>query len=155
MSTIYLRRMQHGFIPDTESDWEAAKRFKLGQVVRSEITIARNVRFFRKWWALIEVAFGMWEETGVKGEYKGEEIRPNIERFRKDVTILAGHHHAVVNLRGEVRLEADSISFGNMQEETFEKLYNSTLTVIVHKVMRGRVSEQRLREMAQAVEEFS
>lgn len=155
MSKVYLRRVQHGFIPDTEHDWEAAKRFKLGQVVKAEVTNPRNVRFFRKWWALVQVAFEMWEETGVKAEYKGEEILPNLERFRKDVTILAGHYKAVVNLRGETRLEADSIAFGSMSEETFEKLYNATLTVIVHKVMQGRVSEQRLREMAQAVEEFA
>jgi hypothetical protein len=80
---------------------------------------------------------------------------PSFERFRKDVTILAGHHHPVVNLKGELRMEADSIAFGNMSEEEFEKLYNATLAVLVHKVMRGRVSEARLREMAEAVEEFA
>jgi hypothetical protein len=97
----------------------------------------------------------MWEEIGVRAEYKGEPVMPSFERFRKDVTILAGHHHPVVNLKGELRMEADSIAFGNMSEEEFEKLYNATLAVLVHKVMRGRVSEARLREMAEAVEEFA
>lgn len=150
-----MRRTMHGFIPDTEKDWEAAKRFKLGSVAKAEVTNPRNLRFFRKWFALVQVGYEMWEETGIRAEYRGEEIRPNFERFRKDVTILAGHCHAVVNLRGEVRLEADSIAFGSMDEEIFEKLYNTTLTVLVHKVMRGRVSEARLKEMAEAVEEFA
>lgn len=155
MTTLHLRKTLQGFVPDTERDHEAAKRFKLGSTVKADITNPRNLRFFRKWWALVQVAFEMWEEIGVRATYKGEEVRPNFERFRKDVTILAGYHHPVVNLRGEVRMEADSISFGNMDEETFEKLYNATLATIVSKVMQGRVSEDRLREMAEAVEEFA
>ncbi len=155
MTAIFMRRTMHGFVPDTEKDWDAAKRFKLGSVAKAEVTNPRNVRFFRKWWALIEVGYGMWEETGIKAEYKGEEVRPNLERFRKDVTILCGHCHPVVNLKGELRLEADSIAFGSMDEDIFERLYQTTLTVLVHKVMRGRISEQRLREMAEAVEEFA
>jgi hypothetical protein len=155
MNRIYLRRVQQGFIPDTAEDWEKAKRYKLGAVVKAEVTNPRNLKFFRKFFALIQVGFEMWEEVCPRLQYKGEEVKPSIDRFRRDVTILAGHHHPVVNLKGELRMEADSIAFGNMSEEEFEKLYNATLSVLVHKVMRGRVSEARLREMAEAVEEFA
>lgn len=155
MTAIYLRRMQHGFVPDTAEDWDKAKRFKLGAVVKAEVKNPRNLRFFRKWWALVQVGFEMWEEVGVRAEYKGEEVLPNFERFRKDVTILAGFGHPVVNLRGELRFEADSIAFGNMDEERFENLYNATLSVLVRKVLQGRVTEDRLREMAEAIEEFA
>ena len=155
MTDIYVRKTMHGLIPDTAEDWEKVKRFKIGEVVKAKITHPRNLRFFRKWWALVQVGYELWEETGVKANYKGEDVRPNFERFRKDVQILAGHYHPVVNIRGELRLEADSIAFASMDEDTFEKLYNSTLTVLVHKVMQGRVSEEKLRQMAEAVEEFA
>ena len=155
MTQVYLRKTPQGFVPDTDRDWDAAKRFKLGAVVKAEITNPRNVRFFRKWWALVQVGYEMWEETGVSAEYKGEKVLPNFDRFRRDVTILAGYGHPVVNLRGEVRVEADSISFGKMDEDTFENLYSATLTAIVHKVLRGRISEDRMREMADAVMEFA
>lgn len=155
MTDVYLRKVPHGFVPDTEKDWEAAKRFRLGQVVKAEMVNPRNLRFFRKWWALIGVGFELWEESGVRAEYKGEEVAPNMERFRKDVTILAGFGYPVVNLRGDVRMEAESIAFGSMSEERFDKLYQATLATIVHKVMRGRVSEEQLRQMAEAVEEFA
>ena len=155
MTDIYVRKTMHGLIPDTAEDWEKVKRFKIGEVVKAKITHPRNLRFFRKWWALVQVGYELWEETGVKANYKGEDVRPNFERFRKDVQILAGHYHPVVNIRGELRLEADSIAFGSMDEDTFEKLYNATLTVLVHKVMQGRVSEAKLREMAEVVEEFA
>ena len=155
MSVLHLRRIPQGFVPDTDEDWEACSRFKLGAVVKADVVNPRNLRFFRKWFALVKVGFDLWEETGVAAIYKGEQIRPSFDRFRKDVTILAGFHHAVINVNGELRLEADSIAFGSMDEDTFENLYNATLTTIVHKVMRGRISEERLREMAERVEEFA
>lgn len=155
MTTVYLRKTLQGFVPDTDEDHDAAKRFRLGQVAKAEITNPRNVRFFRKWWALVKVGFDLWEETGIRLQHQGVEVLPNFERFRKDVTILAGFHHPVVNVRGELRLEADSIAFGKMDEETFDKLYSATLTALVHKVMKGRVSEERLLEMAEAVEDFA
>lgn len=155
MTTVYLRKTISGLVPDREEDAEALKRFKLGDVVKAEVTFPRNIRFFRKWWALAKVGFGLWEETGVRAEYKGQIILPNFEKFRKDVIILTGHCHPVLNVRGELRLEADSIAFGNMGEETFENLYQGTLTTITHKIMRGKVSEDRLREMADRVEEFA
>lgn len=155
MTTLYLRKTMGGLVPDTDEDFEASKRFKLGQVVKAEITNPRNLAFFRKWFALVKVGFNLWDETGIRAEWKGEEIRPDFDRFRKDVTILAGFGRPVVNLKGEIRYEADSISFGKMDEDAFEKLYNATLTTIVQKVMRGKVSEERLREMAERVEEFA
>lgn len=155
MTTVYLRKTISGLVPDREEDAELIRRFKVGSVVKAEITHPRNLRFFRKWFALVKVAFGLWEETGIHATHKGQTILPNFEKFRKDVTILAGHCHPVINVNGELRLEADSISFSHMDEETFERLYSATLTAIVHRVMRGRISEERLREMAERVEEFA
>lgn len=155
MSVVHLRRIPQGFVPDTDDDWEACTRFTVGSVVKADVVNPRNYRFFCKWFALVKVGFGLWEETGVAVIHKGEKVRPNFSRFRKDVTILAGYHHPVININGELRLEADSIAFGKMDEDTFEKLYEATLATIVQKVMRGRITEERLREMAQAVEEFA
>jgi hypothetical protein len=155
VTAVYLRRVPQGFIPDTEEDFEECKTFKLGEVVKAEVTRPRNLPFFRKYFALLKVSFQLWEELGVRATYKGEEVRPNLKRFRKDVICLAGYGTPVVNLRGEVRIEADSISFGKMEEETFEKLYSETINVILHKVLRGKVPEARLREMVDAVMEFA
>lgn len=155
MAEIFLRRTVGGFVPDSEADQDRVRKFKMGEVVRAKVSKPRNLKFFRKWWGLVTVGFEMWQELGVRAEFKGEEVRPNIERFRKDVTILAGHFHPVVNLRGELRLEADSIAFDGMAEETFEALYNETLAVLVHKVMRGKVTEEKLREMAEQIEAFA
>ncbi len=155
MTTVYLRKTMGGFVPATDEDAELLKRFKLGQVAKAEIVNPRNYKFLCKWMALVKVAFGLWEETGVRAEYKGQEILPNFDKFRKDVTILAGYWHPVLNINGDTKAEADSISFASMDEETFVKLYSATLTAIVHRIMRGRITEDRLREIAERVEEFA
>ena len=59
----------------------------------------------------------------------------NKERFRKDIAILAGFFDSTVNLKGEVRLEAKSISFAQMDEIEFEALYNQTINVILQSVL--------------------
>jgi hypothetical protein len=107
MNRIYLRRVQQGFIPDTAEDWEKAKRYKLGAVVKAEVTNPRNLAFFRKWWALITVGFDLWEELCPRIQYKGQDVAPNIERFRKDLIILCGYSTPTLNIKGELRMEAD------------------------------------------------
>lgn len=155
MSTVFLRRTVGGFVPDSGRDHDALRRFKLGDIAKADVVNPRNLKFFKKWWALIEVAFGLWEEVCPQLTYRGQAVRPNMERFRKDVTILAGFGSPVVNLKGEVRIEADSIAFGSMTEENFEKLYSATLDVILEKVLKGRFTEERLREMVDSVMEFA
>ncbi len=58
----------------------------------------------------------------------------NFERFRKDLTILAGHYHVVIRLDGTAKPEADSLAFGNMDQETFNGLYSNVLDVILKKI---------------------
>jgi hypothetical protein len=155
MNRIYLRRVQQGFIPDTAEDWEKAKRYKLGAVVKAEVTNPRNLAFFRKWWALVTVGFDLWEELCPRLQYKGQDVAPNIERFRKDLIILCGYSTPTLNIKGELRMEADSIAFGNMSEEDFDGLYQKTIDVLLHKVLRGNVSAERLRDMVDSIMEFA
>ena len=156
MTTVYLRKTMGGFLPDTEEDQEKCKRFRMGDICKAEIVIPRNYEFFKKWWALVTVGYQLWSELCPPTFHRGTPVQPNIERFRKDVTIMAGYRHLVVNIHGEIRWEADSISFGNMLETTFDKLYSATIDVLLQKVLVGRgITEDRLREMAESVMDFA
>ena len=156
MSEVYLRKLANGTLAGaTEEDQEALKRFKIGVAVRCEVKQVRNYEFLKKWFALVNFAFDQWSEFPMP-EYKGETVQPNRDKFRRDVTILAGYSHPVVNVRGEVRVEADSISFANMSEETFEKLYSKTIDVILQKILyRKGYTEEQLRELVDRTLAFS
>ena len=156
MTTIYLRRTLGGFAPDKEEDHDACKRLKMGEIVRAEVVRPRNILYFRKWWALVKVGYELWEETCPRHQHKGMDVLPEFDRFRRDVTILAGFAKPVVNVRGELRLEAESIAFGNMTEDRFDALYSATIDVLLQKVLTGRgISESQLRTMADLVMDFA
>lgn len=122
--------------PVDEESRALVDRLKTGQGVRASIKRARNVRFHRKAFALFKLAFDSWEPETPQS-YKGEAVSKDFDRFRKDMTILAGFYRAVYNARGEVRLEAESLSFANMDEGRFEKVFRAVLTVVWNRVLRN------------------
>ena len=148
--------MQGALIPASEEDADALKRFRVGGMINAKITQMRNVQFFKKWFKLVRVAYDLWIELSEMPLYKGEKIQPNFEKFRQDLTIMAGYSDVVVNIRLEARAVAKSIAWGNMDEDDFQKLYNATINAVLTKVLHGKsVTEQRLHEMCDAVMDFA
>jgi len=128
-----LLKINGAFMPAFESDRETTAKIKNGALVRAEIIQPRNAKFHRKMMALINLAFDAWEPP--EKEYKGMPVQKNFDRFRKDLVIAAGFYTVVANLKGEVRAEAQSISFAKMDEEEFSRVYNSVANVILQKVL--------------------
>lgn len=152
---VLLSKTSQGLVPVNETEFAKLTKVKLGKVVRADIVQMRNDKLFRKWWALAQIAFDIWAETAKTQEYKGEPVLPDFDRFRKDLTIMAGFYRPVWNLKGELRLEAESISFANMTEERFEKLYSATINVILKKIIpKGRYTEKELRDTVEQVMRF-
>ena len=148
MSEIYLSKTASGSLaPASEEDAALLKRFKIGAVVRCEVSGMRNYEYHKKFFALVKFAYDHWSDSASL-TYRGQPVLPSFDRFRRDVTILAGHGHPVANLRGEVRFEADSISFCSMTPETFEALYSATIDVVLNKILTGKgYTEEKLREL--------
>lgn len=132
-----FQKTQFGLAPlaDDAKEWLFKK--KLGATIMVEPKEMRNGAFFRKWWALVNVGFDYWGDAAETIEYKGQKVEPEFERFRKDVTITAGFYYPVVNLKGEVRIEAESLKWSSMTEERFTKLYEATSKVLLAKVFNG------------------
>lgn len=133
---IQAIRVPTGYLFATDADREAAKRHRVGQEVTLEAKTTRNGKFHRKYFALLNLGFEYWQTDD--REHKGRAVAKNFERFRKDVAILAGHYDPVWNLAGEMRLEARSISFANMSDEEFEKLYEATIQILIDKVLAAK-----------------
>jgi len=135
MSDVLLMKTPAGALVPIDSDGvEYIAGLKVGQSVRAKITKANNVAFHRKLFALFNFAYEQWEPE--EKMYKGEIVQKNFDQFRKDITILAGYYQTVVNLKGEVRVVAQSLSFGAMDQGEREKLYGSVISVILQKVLR-------------------
>ncbi len=153
---VFLTKTMSGALVPMDQETEAFKRFKAGSVIRCEVKEMRNGRFFRKWWALAKVGFDLWTESMPGVEYKGVEIEPSFDRFRKDLTVLSGYYEPVFNVRGEIRMEPKSLKWSSMDEGEFAELYQKTLTTIINKIIPQRkMTEDDLRSWADRVMEFA
>lgn len=117
-------------MPANAESSEYTEKCKQGQLLNCDVSKPRNPKFHRKFWALIDTAFNWWvppyQETTLLEEKYGRP-EANRDRFRKELTIMAGFAEPVINLKGEYRLEAKSISFANMDDDEFAEVYNRTI----------------------------
>jgi hypothetical protein len=145
--------------PADDEARETMRKWKIGALVRLEAAQMRNGPFFRKWWALVQLGFDYWAETCKPMEYKGRPVLPNFDRFRKDVTIMAGFYEPTWNIKGEMRVDAESLKWSSMSEERFTKLYDATITTLLRMVFNGknarRWSEEELRMATDQVMAFA
>lgn len=159
MAELLFQKGNVGLIPACEEAIEWMRKKKLGATILVEPREMRNGSFHRKWFALVKLAFDYWSENAETIEYKGRPVLPDFERFRKDVTIMAGFYKPVVNLKGETRLEPESLKWASMTEDRFGQLYDATIRVLLERVFNGRVcpnwTEAELRSVSEQILEFA
>lgn len=136
MKVDVLKSPAGALIPASEEASDLLRKIKAGTALSVEIRRIRNYKFHKKMFALFKLAFDVWEPETPQ-TYKGEVVSKDFDRFRKDMTILAGFYKAVYNARGEVRLEAESLSFASMAEDRFEKVFRAVLNVVWNRVLRN------------------
>jgi hypothetical protein len=155
---ILLIRTPSGFMPADDEAMELIKKFRLGAMAKLDVVQMRNGALFKKWWALVKLGFDYFADSCSTEIYKGHEVLPDFDRFRKDVTIIAGFRRAVWNVNGEVRFEAESLAWASMTEERFEKLYSATIDALLKMVFNGKRmqawTEEELRSVAEQIGEF-
>ena len=116
---------------EDEETQEALMKYKVGDILEANFTRKRNPKFHRKFFTLLDYGYQHWEPTGVEGETQGK----NREQFRSDVTVMAGYFEKAFDLGGQMCLRPMSISFANMEQDDFEKLYSNVVDVILEHVL--------------------
>ena len=139
----------HGYalMPAHQSDLDEIKKLPVHQPMRVKVTRIRNVGHHRKWWALVNYAYDLWETPD---DFLGEK---NLDRFRKDLIILCGLYEKVWRLDGTLRIEPRSISFASMDQDQFDELYSKTIDVVIKYVLRDYSKDDLARVIAE-IEEF-
>ena len=132
---LLFRTPSGSLAPADDESRALIETLKIGAPVRAKLARARNLQFHRKVFALFKLAFDSWEPGDTK-EYKGRHVEKNFDRFRKDLLILAGFYKATYNIKGDVRLEAESISFASMSEDRFQQVFKAVLNVVWKHVLQ-------------------
>lgn len=151
---LNLVRVPNGYAYADADSAKAGEKHKLGERVQASVVKPRSNKFQRKFFALLRFAFDYWEpeEGGAPTEFRGIPVEKDFDRFRADVTILCGFYTPVWNARGEMRLEAQSIAFSEMEPDDFLRLYNTAIGVLMRLVMRSKGFTER--QLEQAVDEL-
>lgn len=133
------------FSPVHDKDLERLQRFKNGETYTADIKLTRNPKFHRKVMAFFGFCFEHWcaERAGLGSADETTQFN----RFRKDLTILAGFYDTVTNIRGEVRAEAKSLSYAQMEQEEFERCYSSLINAAIKHVFAGTKDQQILNQL--------
>ena len=146
MEAFFTKLPNASFVPASEDDAELLSKVKTGETVRLTLVRPRNIKFHRKYFALLNLAFDYWEPPQGK-DMEGVTAQRNFDRFRGDIAILCGYYDATYRLNGDVRLEAKSISFGSMSEDTFEDLYSKTINVVIDRVCTQYTEDQMRKQV--------
>lgn len=133
MTSIY-RRTLDGFAPANDDAALFFGKTKLGQLITLEGKQARNLRYHRLFFAILRLI--------------SENSNPHISEaaalhFAK---LAAGVGEVVTDSRGETHFVPGSISFGSMNQETFDQFVSTAIPPLVGRFMAGTAPEAVINE---------
>lgn len=133
---IHLVRTSLGLQAYSDEDYDLLKKIKVGSVVKAKIVQPRNVKFHRKFFAMLNAAW----------DCLTEQQRNNLhskDNFREQLLITSGFVEPLYDMYGQKFLErAKSISFAKMDEPAFSEVYNRVLDTILTLLVGNGVSEE-------------
>lgn len=116
---LLVTKSNSGLKPSYDSDMEIYVKIPVGETFEIEYKKPRNVKFHRKFFALIKLAF------------ENQEQYKLFDSLRNDLTIEAGYSYEETNfITGQIITKTKSISFASMDEIEFSNLYESVKNVI-------------------------
>lgn len=127
---LFLRKHKDYYLPDTDDDFKKSQKVDFGGVVEVEVWKQRNVQLHRKYFAFLNCTLYHMPES-VPDEFR------NIDNLRRYITINTGRYDLVPSLKGKPIPQAKSISFKNMDDEDFKKLYSDSIDFVLKYFLKG------------------
>lgn len=132
-----VKGLNQHLIPDDETGRNYLKGIKAGEPLLVTVKKPRNIKFHRKFFALLNLAFD------------NQDRYDDFEAFRKEVTMRAGYWQEHIHVTGQSSFTAKSISFSAMDELAFSELYQRAIDAIIKHFMPEADPE----ELSRAVDE--
>ena len=138
MKVNFIKQPGGVLVPADDLESEKLTKFKTGSMYEVDIKLVRNPQFLAKAMVFFQYCQAHWD-----GDKVMEHGTPQaqFDRFRKDMTILAGYYEQTVRLNGDTRIEAKSLSFGSMEEDEFQECYKALIAVAMKHIFKGSDDE--------------
>ena len=117
------------FHPFNDMEQEKTVRFKTGELYTVEVKHTRNYEYHKRVFAFLNFCFEHWV-----CDREFLDIHAQFNRFRNQLTVLAGYYVELYNINGELRMEAQSISYSNMDQAKFEQFYNALVNAALKNI---------------------
>jgi len=132
---------QRGGLLAPASDLEEHRmmRFKTGECYPVELKLTRNSAFHGKVFAFFTYCYKYYCGT-TRNEHYDESKQ--FDFFRSELTCLAGYKDVYYRMDGSVRVEAQSISYAKMDQETFEQFYTALINAACKHVFANNIDDQ-------------
>lgn len=134
MKVNFIKQAGGLMVPANDMESDRLARFKTGEVYEVDIKLSRNASFHGKVFKFFNFCFEHWDaDKTVKYQCPTSQFNT----FREHLTVLAGFYISTVNLNGEVRIRAESLSYAQMDQERFEFVYQALIQAAI-KQLFGR-----------------
>lgn len=133
------------FVPMFDHDLPRLTKFKNGESYTADFKLTRNPAFHRKMFAFFKFCFEHWAADRAGLEHADEATQ--FDRFRKDLTILAGFYEQTVRLNGDIRTEAKSLAYGSMEADEFERCYSAMINAAIKHIFGGTRDQNTLNQL--------
>lgn len=116
---LLVVRTLNGIKPAYDTDKDIFNKMPLNETFEIEYTKRRNIKFHRKFFAILKLA------------YENQSDYRVMEDMRRDLLIVSGNYdEQVCKITGEIYKKAHSINFSNMDDLQFNEVYTSVKNVI-------------------------
>lgn len=120
MEILVVKTINNLLKPAFEEDLEKFNKFPKDVYFEIKYTKTRNVKFHRKFFALVKLAFENQSDYRL------------MEDLRRDLIITSGHYEESVNkITGEVYKMAKSLQFSKMDDTEFSQIYEDVKEVVI------------------------
>ncbi|OBX09588.1 hypothetical protein QV08_01215 [Gallibacterium salpingitidis] len=123
----------------------ALQKFKNGEMYEVEVKRTRNPQFHRKVFSFFKFCFEHWAAD--KTEWKYFDERKQFNTFRKNLTVLAGFKEVSYTIDGRVRVEAQSLSYGNMEQDEFETCYSALINAALKHIFNNTTDQNIINQL--------
>jgi len=145
MKLEFVKQYGGTLCPASDLIAEKMTKFKSGEVYQVEIKRARNPQFHSKVFAFFGFCFEHW--CGDHTDIENMDLGAQFDVFRKQLTCMAGYYDTFHKIGGGVRVEAKSLSYGNMEQAEFEECYSALINAAIKHVFKGCNDDQILNRL--------
>lgn len=122
LNYILLVKTNGKLLPAYDKDQVRFNQIGEGEIVVCDLDDRRNLRFHRKYFAMLNFVF----------ENMSEDLReriPSVDVLRSEIMRIMGKVEVYYTLDGKRMLIPESIAFANMGAKRFNSVYSDTLDV--------------------------